>query len=310
MKRTAPPLRLQLLASAGVLLAACTNTHAYRPAHTAGNLDSAEEADNDGESVQAVSAPAAAPMSASASEAVSESSVSKARTRSFRASDTAGGRPATARPPRKLAQAAVPGRVPLATNALEPGRGEVPAPAVQGPVLIYTAQLTMAIFEVGPAQTKIEALVLSLGGYLAQKSNNALTVRVPVARFHEAIAGIEKIGDVTRRDISAEDVSQEFYDLEVRIKSARAVRERLEHLLARAVKVEDALGIEHELDRVVAEIERLEGRLKFLSAKATYSTITVAFAAQPKEVVTKGNFKLPFPWLDELGLSRLLDLGH
>ena len=284
------------------LLAACSTTsHAYRSSPA----DSVEEAEDTGggsldRAETSEASPAAAPPPAMA--------MSK-RASSY---DDAGprARPAKARAERKLAQASAPGRAPITPTA-EPAHGDSsPSNAVQTPVLIYTAQLTMAIFEVVPAQAKIEELSQSLGGFLAQKTNNAITVRIPVPRFHEAIAGIEKIGDVTHRDISAEDVSQEFFDLEVRLKSSRAVRERLEHLLARALKVEDALGIEHELDRVVAEIERLEGRLKFLQSKAQFSTITVNFAARPREVVTKGTFKLPFPWLDDLGLSRLLDLEH
>ena len=274
-------------------LAACTSSsHAYRREPAAGDFEDVRKARSDAES---------------SSVATEESAPSAMSAQSQRADSSSRGRPAKASmPERKLAQAGgSPGRSPV--TAPEPSRGE-PARAVEGPVLIYTAQLTMAIFEVVPAQGKIEELIQSLGGFLSQKTNDSITVRVPVAHFHEAIAGIEKIGDVTRRDINAEDVSQEFFDLEVRLKSSRAVRERLEHLLARAVKVEDALGIEHELDRVVAEIERLEGRLKFLQQKAQYSTVTVNFAAQPKEMVTKGTFKLPFPWLDDLGLSRLLDL--
>jgi hypothetical protein len=288
-------LLLLALCLPGLPLAGCGSSHAYRPAASAGNLDESDDSPGAPAMEAVADAPAAAPSV-------------MARSREYSARSE---RPAkTIVPGRKLAQAGgALGRAPVTASPAEAARGDT-ARVVDSPVLIYTATLTMAIFEVVPAQAKIEELIQSLGGFLAQKTNNSLTVRIPVAGFREALAGIEKIGDVTRRDISAEDVSQEFFDLEVRIKSARAVRERLEHLLARAVKVEDALGIERELDRVVAELEHLEGRLKFLQGKAQYSTVTVNFAAQPKEVVTKGTFKLPFPWLDDLGLSRLLDLEH
>ena len=291
--RCAPRVWFFLLSSVGLALSACSPAHRFPPPESAGTPTEEGSQSESAPSAEAAFDDASAPSMESEAKAAPAAGAGVAR-------------PATGRP-RKLAQASAPGRALTTTGA----KADVPAPPVgDGPVLIYTAQLTMAIFEVTPTQAKIEALVATMGGFLAQKTNDAITVRVPAPRFHEAIAGIEKIGDVTRRNISAEDVSQEFFDLEVRIKSARAVRERLEHLLGRAVKVEDALGIERELDRVVAEIERLEGRLKFLQGKAQYSTITVTFAAQPKEIVTKGRFKLPFPWLDELGLSRLLDLEH
>jgi hypothetical protein len=180
--------------------------------------------------------------------------------------------------------------------------------AERAPMLVYTAGLTMAIFEVVPALKNVEALARELGGYMARQSDEAITIRVPVQRFQEAMDRLEKMGDITQRDVQAEDVGQEFFDLDVRLKSARAVRERLEQLLARANKVDESIAIERELERVVGEIERLEGRMKFLRDRAAFSTISVRFSRQSQEVVAKGSFRLPFPWLDQLGLGRLLDL--
>jgi len=196
-----------------------------------------------------------------------------------------------------------------AQDASAPERPPDTQPGPRAPMLVYRANLTMSIFETAPALKAVEALAGELGGFLTRQTNDAITIRVPVARFKEALGRLEKLGDVTARSIEAEDVTQEFFDLEVRLKSARAVRERLEQLLARATKVEESIAIERELERVVGEIERLQGRIKFLADQARYSTISVLFAARPKEVVAKGTFKLPFPWLEELGLGRLLDLG-
>jgi hypothetical protein len=166
----------------------------------------------------------------------------------------------------------------------------------------------MAVFDVNPGLKAVETAARELGGFLARQTNNTITVRIPAARFHEALARMEKLGDVTARDIQAEDVTAEYLDLELRIKSARSVRERLEQLLGRASKVEESIAIERELERVMAEIERMEGRLKYLRDRAQFSTISVTFAARPKELVAKDTFRLPFPWLDQLGLGRLLEL--
>lgn len=269
------------------------------------------QADQEGES-----APAPASMSAElATEAdlpMSESAPAAAPTSLTRArqeAGTVGGAPPARRPPRHLAAVAPEGR--RGSLAGSSG-GTVQVAAAEGrqPVLIFTAELTMATFEVAMMPAKLDELARELGGFVAQQTNASMTMRVPVARFREAITRIEKLGDIVQRNINAEDVSQEYFDLEVRIRSARAVRERLEGLLARAVKVEDAISVERELDRVVGEIERLEGRLKYLQDRAQYSTIKVGFAAQPHEVVGKETFKLPFPWLDQLGLRRLLELDR
>jgi hypothetical protein len=180
--------------------------------------------------------------------------------------------------------------------------------ATRGPMLIYTANLTMAVFEVARALADLEELARDVGGFMARRDDRSITLRVPVARFDESLKRIAKLGDVLHRDVTAEDITEEFHDLEVRIKNLHAIRDRLEQLLARAAKVEDSLLIERELDRVAAEIDRIEGRMKFLRDRASYSTITVAFQPRSSEAVSKTPFHLPVPWLNELGLGRLLSL--
>jgi hypothetical protein len=236
----------------------------------------------------------------------------------FAAQLAAGGCSLAARPyvPRAAEPVQGPAAAPQPTKPTAAGGGPAPEAATsaaqaarRGPVLIYTARLTMAVFDVDPGQRAVADLARELGGFMASQSNDAITIRVPAARFHEAIARLEKIGDLTARAIDAEDVTQAYLDLELRIRSARAVRERLEQLLARATKVTDSIAIERELERVVGEIERLEGRLQYLRDRAQLATITVSFSARGKELVAKDTFRLPFPWLDQLGLGRLLQLN-
>jgi hypothetical protein len=96
-------------------------------------------------------------------------------------------------------------------------------------------------------------------------------------------------------------------DAEVRLKNARAVRDRLQQLLEKANKVEDSLAIEKELTRVGTEIETLEGKLKYLRDRARYSTITVSFQAKQTDNI-RPSVRLPVDWLNQLGLGRLLSL--
>ncbi len=180
--------------------------------------------------------------------------------------------------------------------------------AVRAPMLIYTANITMAVFEVNASLGRVEAIGKELGGFLAKRDDNSVTIRVPAAAFEEAVRRVEGVGDMLHRNVQAEDVTEEFRDLEIRLKSARAVQQRLSELLAKAVKVEESIAIERELDRVSGEIERVEGRMKYLRDRAAFSTITVAFAEKPKEHVGGGQVQLPVPWLHNLGLRRLLAL--
>ncbi|WP_437510505.1 DUF4349 domain-containing protein [Sorangium sp. So ce1099] len=176
------------------------------------------------------------------------------------------------------------------------------------PLLIYTAQVAMAVFEVGASLGKVEALARELGGFLARRDDRTITIRVPAARFDEALKRLEGLGDMLQRNVVAEDVTEEFLDLGVRIRNARAVRDRLEKLLEKAAKVEESIQLERELARVAGELERLEGRLKFLRDRVAFSTLTVSFQPRSTETITPSGPRLPIDWLNELGLSRLLNL--
>jgi hypothetical protein len=182
------------------------------------------------------------------------------------------------------------------------------AAAVRAPMLIYTAQITMAVFEVNASLGRVETIGRELGGFLAKRDDHSITIRVPAERFDEAVRRVEGVGDMLHRNVAAEDVTEEFRDLAVRLRSAHAVQQRLTELLAKAVKVEESIAIERELDRVSGEIERIEGRIKFLRDRAAFSTITVSFEPKPQEQVGSKEVHLPVHWLYDLGLRRLLSL--
>jgi hypothetical protein len=173
--------------------------------------------------------------------------------------------------------------------------------------LIYTAHVTMAVYQVGPGLDQVERIGLDLGGYLSQRTDTQVTIRVPRARFDEALKKVEASGDVLHREVSAQDVTDEFIDLESRLKNAKVMRDRLQQLLLKAV-VKEALEIEKELGRITGDIEAMEGKLKLLRDRIGYSTITVTFEARGAGAVRDMPLRLPFPWLSNLGLSRLLSL--
>jgi hypothetical protein len=173
-------------------------------------------------------------------------------------------------------------------------------------MVVYTARVTMAVYQVDTGITAVEKIGKDMGGFLAKKGDREITIRVPRARFQIALAAIDKIGDVLHRDIQAQDVTDEYTDLEIRIKNARAMQTRLKQLLERAA-VKEALEIEKELARVTQELELFEGKLKLLRDKIAYSTITVAFEPRGSTLETS-RVRLPFPWLSELGLPALLRL--
>ena len=188
-------------------------------------------------------------------------------------------------------------------------------------MLIYTADLRVQVEKKEFAE-KIDAVANlgeSLGGYLSSHSDVDVVVRVPSARFRDALRGIEKLGIVTSRSVHAEDVSEEYNDLEVRLKSLRATRDRLQEFLKQAKSIQEVLQVEQELGRLNQQIDQIEGRLRFLASRAALSTITVHFDPKPSTVIVGDpehppppppprTITLPIEWLPRVGLPQLLRL--
>ncbi len=185
-----------------------------------------------------------------------------------------------------------------------------PGPAAQQkrPMLIYRATINLAVFEARKSIDEVEALAKSLGGYLVQRTDSSIVVRVPAKTFDGALEAVSKVGDELHRQVQVQDVTAEFRDMQIRLKNLQAVRARLTALLDRAKTVEEALRVERELERVAGNIESIKGKLKYFSELIAFSTITVNFQARPAESI-RSDVNLPFPWLNRLGLGRLLDLN-
>lgn len=215
---------------------------------------------------------------------------------------------------------------PAATGAPAPDRArpDVPAPQpgapadpggptpsdpqkLAGPLLIYSATITLAVFEARKTLDEAEKLAKELGGYLVRRNDHSITVRVPAGRFDAGLDRFVKLGDLLAREVSARDVTDEFFDTQTRLRNAEVVRERLEQLLQKAGKVEEALAVERELARVSETIERLKGRMKLLKELIAFSTITVVLQPRPQENVGS-TVRMPFDWLGGLGLGSLLSL--
>ena len=146
-----------------------------------------------------------------------------------------------------------------------------------------TASVEVDSLEFGIAA--VRALATSLGGYVANTSMQAgnaqihsaiLQLRLPSARFDEALAALRPIGKLESTNVSAEDVGEEYVDVSAQVANGRRLEARLIQILAtRTGKLSDVLAVERELARVRGEIDRQEGRLRYLRAHAAMSTLAV-----------------------------------
>lgn len=158
------------------------------------------------------------------------------------------------------------------------------------PRIIYTADVRIVAEDFSAASNKLVGLIDDMGGYIANASldrssgearSGSWTVRVPVKKYGDFLTALDDVGFVESRSQDSEDVTMEYVDVEARIANLKRLEERFIALLQeRTGKLEDVLKVEQELARVRGDIEQSEGRLRYLTNKTDYSTVTIALREQ------------------------------
>jgi hypothetical protein len=152
-------------------------------------------------------------------------------------------------------------------------------------LIVRTGQASIEVDSLQPAMAELRRIAQRIGGFVADASvqsgrnqlrSATLQLKVPAARFDDLTQGLEPLGRLQFVNVSAEDVSEEFVDLTARVANGHRLEDRLVELLrTRTGKLQDVLSVERELARVREEIERMEGRMRFLKNSAQLSTLSV-----------------------------------
>jgi hypothetical protein len=174
-------------------------------------------------------------------------------------------------------QAQAPGRDPLQ------GIGQFNTGAQS--MLIRTGQAFIEVEQLDPAILKVRQLAAQVNGIIANSSiisgrdqvrQATFELKIPSGKYDETVSSLSTIGKVETVSSSAQDVGEEFVDITARVSNARRLEERLISLLAnRTGRLDEVLRVERELARVREEIERYEGRLRYLSSRVAMSTLTI-----------------------------------
>lgn len=169
-----------------------------------------------------------------------------------------------------------------AGSSVQFGAGD---PSAVPSMIIKTGHVSLEVDSLEPALADLRQVAQRVGGFVAnmsiqggqEQTRSAMAeIRIPAARFDDAMSGIVAAGKLEGSNVSSEDVGEEFVDMTARMKNARRLEERLIELLAtRTGKLSDVLTVERELARIREEIERYEGRLRYLRTRASVSSITV-----------------------------------
>lgn len=182
--------------------------------------------------------------------------------------------------------------------------------------IIYRATLVLHVEDFAVAEAKIKQLIQASGGYVAQfredrpygaQRGGHWTLRVPVPQFNRLVEEAGRLGVADRREITAEDVSEEYVDLEARLKNKQQLESRLLELVAkRTDEIKDVIAVEAELSRVREEIERMQGRLRFLTDRVKLTTVDITAYERrdyrPPEATFAGRIEHTFR--QSLGLMR------
>jgi hypothetical protein len=158
-------------------------------------------------------------------------------------------------------------------------------PPTAGRQVIYRATISLDVEDFAAAEKEITALVNNSGGYIASYHEHRLhgtqrggqwSVRVPVNQFNAFLDAVADLGVPEQRNLQSQDVTEEYIDLQSRLKNKQALEARLLELVAdRADEIKDVLALEAELSRVREEIEKIQGRLRFLTDRVALTTIDI-----------------------------------
>lgn len=163
--------------------------------------------------------------------------------------------------------------------------GKLESPAPGGPMIAQSVSLTIVSNNYADASAAIERLAAAHGGYIQTLSSDArsgaahqfsASLRLPAAQLADSLVELRKLGHVEQETRANEEVTDQYVDLQTRLRSARATEQRLLQLLAtRTGKLDDVLAAEQELARIREEIESMDGQRGELLHRVSYVGVDV-----------------------------------
>ena len=147
---------------------------------------------------------------------------------------------------------------------------------------------------------EVVSLVESVDGYVESRGLDRVSARVPVERFDEVWAQVLAMGPVERRHLGADDVTDAFADLSLRLKSLEATRERLAELLAKATEERDKLELIQQIHRLTEQIEVMQAQVQTLQNLASMSRLTVEAVAPELHGHVAAELPAGMQWIDGL----------
>jgi hypothetical protein len=172
--------------------------------------------------------------------------------------------------------------------------------------IIRNADITIEVGSTTEVQQRVTVITESHGGFVVTSEAKQredidpakrtldikLVARVPAAQFGAALAEIKGLaGNIPEAHVTGQDVTEDFIDLEARLKTQKALELQFLEIMKDASKVADALEVQRQIAEVRTDIEKLEGRKRFLENRSSLSTITVNIQAPKSMTVSTTGFR-------------------
>jgi len=152
-------------------------------------------------------------------------------------------------------------------------------------MIVYTGNLSLVVRDTEEAQRAAIAIAEEAGGFISAASSNVysgglrrinLTMRVPADAFNGTMEALRDLAmEVSQDSVSSDDVTQEYVDLESRLKALEVKAARLEELMDEAEDTEAVLQVYRELSSTQVQIEETKGRMRYLERTSSMATISV-----------------------------------
>jgi len=176
----------------------------------------------------------------------------------------------------------VPTPAPAPMRPEEAGMEEPSIP--QERMIVRNGDISLVVEDVPEAQDEIAELAARLGGWVVNSNiygekeeiRGWISIRIPSSKFDQALAELKALAvRVTSESTSTEDITEEYVDLESRLRNAEATENQYLALLERAEAVEDILRIYEALSQIRYEIEQIKGRMQYLEQISAMSMISI-----------------------------------
>lgn len=167
-----------------------------------------------------------------------------------------------------------------ASAVLIPATEGQPADATEGRKLVYQGSMDLESSDLPATEAFFEAAVQTAGGYIARRNADTgsifMQVRVPVAALEGLMDALAGQGRILGRSLTAEDVTDSYFDLEGRLRNKRLLEARYRDYLKEAKTLDEILQVERSLSEVTTDIEWLEGNFRDLGKRIELATLSVS----------------------------------